>query len=438
MDVDEPREHDRPTERGRARRRRSAARFALTLALAVVAALAAAELALRLRPRLLPDWYRARFPMHGVELDHPGILDETPVEGVPLPVGVGTRTGAPPADLRMLGLVPADVDTDVRELPEVHVPADALGFPNAVVPARADIVLVGDSFVVAMGALRPRGLQASLAEALGLTVYNAGVVGVGPVREAWIVERVALPLRPRCVLWFWFGGNDVLDVVAPLAHLREGRATWGEVHAGLRPPPLRTLGLLRAWLGRERTVRPAGGPLPAFELPLADGGVRETWLAPAEMRQLLWSDVEWTASPSWAAACDALRRARDATEAAGARLRVVYLPSKAEVLLPHVAPDPDLVRRTASFGLGEPLIGSADALLERMLARRGVQEELLAAFCRAEGIPFLSARPALEARVASGRSAFLAADTHWHGGGQEALLEPLLAFLAEQGLAESR
>jgi hypothetical protein len=114
----------------------------------------------------------------------------------------------------------------------------------------------------------------------------------------------------------------------------------------------------------------------------------------------------------------------------------VYLPSKPEVYLPHVAPDPALALRTIA-ALGSPAPeGTPDEVHAALLANRHAHEELLREFCAREWIPFLSAVPALEAQAARGELGYLATDTHWTSVGQAALLEPLLAFLREQGVVE--
>jgi hypothetical protein len=104
------------------------------------------------------------------------------------------------------------------------------------------------------------------------------------------------------------------------------------------------------------------------------------------------------------------------------------------VLLPLVARDPPLARRTiAACGNPAPE-GADDELYETLLAHRRAHEELVRDFCARESIPFLSGRPALEAQAARGELGYLVTDTHWTSAGQAALLEPLLGFLREQGV----
>jgi hypothetical protein len=117
-------------------------------------------------------------------------------------------------------------------------------------------------------------------------------------------------------------------------------------------------------------------------------------------------------------------------------LLLVYLPSKPELLLQLVAPEPELARRTIGFLGNPPPPLEPAALYARLLANRHAHEELVRGFCAAESIPFLSATPALEAQAARGELGYLAADTHWQARGQLALLEPLLAFLRATGVLQ--
>jgi hypothetical protein len=410
-------------------------KLGLRLLCACLAALAAAELALQLFPALLPPGYRARFPMQGVELFHPGVLARTPVEGLPLPLVGGPQRGPPPADLKELGLVPADEESDARAFPEVELPADALGFPNPIELERADLALIGDSFAVAMGVTRPLGLQGRLAEATGLTVFNAGVAGIGPVQERWLLEAVVLPKQPRAVLWFFFAGNDLSESYEPLLHRQKGRTTWAEAYPDRRRPRLLLPDLL-AYALSARSGKPRCSPLPAFLFRRADGSGQRLWFHPDYLRQLATPAQDWEANPVWAAVQGELRSARDACRARNARFLLVFLPTKEALYLPYVEPNPALVLRAASATLVESLPGEPAAFQEQALANRYAPEELVRAFCAAEEIPYLSATPALEALAARGELGFLAADSHWQSVGQEALLGPLLAFLREQGVLE--
>lgn len=399
--------------------------------------LAVAECLLHLFPALLPAGYLHAFPGNGTEFLHPAVFERTEVEGVLLPHLSTAHDGPPPADLKELGLAPLDADEDVRTFPHVVVPADADGLPD--VPdggGAADLVLVGDSFGVSAAVRDPEGLELRLERATGLSALNVSLAGVGPAQERWLVERVGLVrARPRAVLWLYFSGNDLTASHEPFLARRAGHTTWAEAFPERRKPFLYLPDLVARSL-RSRPGPPCPAPLPGFPLPRADGSSRPVWFHPDYLRQLGWSLEEWRAYPAWPYVQAELRGARDACAAAGAKLLLVYLPSKPEVCLPSVPRDPALALRTIT-ALGQPPPpGEPEAIYDALLANRRAHEELLHEFCAQESIPFLSALPALEDQAARGELGYLATDTHWTSVGQAALLEPLLAFLREQGIVE--
>lgn len=412
--------------------------LARTLGLAVGLALGVLvlELALRWRPELLPTWYRETFVFQGVELFHPGILARTPVEGVPLPLPVGTYSGIPPADLMELGIAPPEAREDAERWPDVLIPADADGFPNPARLERAQLVLLGDSFGVGAGVERPPGLRARLAERTGLAVYDVSVAGIGPIHEEWLLREVVLAKEPRAVIWLVYAGNDITYSIEPLAYRRLGHATYAEAHADrLRPRSF----LLDLWRrSRERSSPPPRTPLPGFPLRRADGSLRPIWFQPENLAQLGYPRELWETSIGWQTAREALERGIDACRSHGVVPILVYLPSKAQVYLPWVEDDPELLRRTVEAYAPEVADEPADALRERLLENRGALESLFLAFCHERGVACLSATPYLERQAQEGRLGYLATDTHWNTDGQATLVEPLLDLLREQGLLEGQ
>lgn len=402
------------------------------LALGLVLTLGVVELVLRQRPQLLPSWYRESFPFHGVELFHPGILARTPVEGIPLPLPVAGLTGVPPADLIEHGIAPPSEREDAERWPDLSIPADEDGFPNPRRLERADVVLIGDSFGVGAGVVRPPGLCARLAAETGLSVYDVSVSGIGPIHQEWLLREVALSKQPRAVIWLFYSGNDVTYSIEPLAYRRLGYSTYAEAHADHLRPACLLFDLLRASL---QTKTPEGEPLPGFPLRRSDGSVRPIWLHPENLAQLGYSRELWEGSIGWKAARDAMQRAVETCRERGVTLVFVYLPTKEEVYLPFVEPDPELLVRTlarhADPGPEEPVV-----VRERLLANRGALEAAFRAFCEGAGVPCLVATPLFEKLAREGQLAYLVTDTHWQVDGQEALLRPLIDLLREQGVLD--
>ncbi len=404
--------------------------LAIKVAVSLLVTLVLLEVALHVFPSLIPNSYRRLYPLHGVGFFEPELLDRTPIDQVPLPLYVGDYVGPPPSDLSEHGIVPDDEDSDARRFPEVELRVDSLGLPNLSIPERADVVLVGDSFMVCAGGVRPRGLQSMLAEALDKVVYNLGVAATGPFQQLWLLETEGLPKRPELVLWFFFGGNDPLDTATMLRHKNRGEDTYGKVHAGREPPTFRLPSIVRHLVGSKRARRRIE-PHPGLSLTQPGGSTQLLWMLPDYVWILSWTAEQWEGYPGWTGSKDALRQARDLTEEAGARFLVVYLPSKAEVYLPYVDQDAELIARMADFGRPKPVTPAPELFLEMALRHRGDLELLLRDFCEAEDIAYLSATSCLEEVAQRGAMCFLAADTHWDSYGQEALVPELLEELGK-------
>ena len=161
-----------PAEPSTTRRQRLAFRL-IGSALALGIALAAAEALFHLAPGLVPESFRQRFPPHGVEFFAPGVLDRTPVDGVPIPTGIRPFDGPPMHDLADVGVARAGIVLDRRDVPRLVLPVDRDGFVNAPALAGAadasdapvDLAILGDSFAALAGQSEPPGLVAALARA---------------------------------------------------------------------------------------------------------------------------------------------------------------------------------------------------------------------------------------------------------------------------------
>ena len=77
-------------------------------------------------------------------------------------------------------------------------------------PERADIILVGDSYVYGYGAPPGATISRQLAALTGQEVYGVGVGGYGPCEYEVVVDE-NLDLDPKTVIVGLFVGNDVAN-----------------------------------------------------------------------------------------------------------------------------------------------------------------------------------------------------------------------------------
>ena len=112
-------------------------------------------------------------------------------------------TGDAPGDL--VGWYGLDTTRRYR----ADVQYDRNGFRNVRDLERAEVVVIGDSFVEGPLIAQEDLLTTHLEQALGTPVLNLGQTGYGPQQELAVLKRFALPAQPRVVVWMVFEGNDL-------------------------------------------------------------------------------------------------------------------------------------------------------------------------------------------------------------------------------------
>jgi hypothetical protein len=142
---------------------------------------------------------------------------------------------------------------------------DRWGYRNRHVPDSVDVVTLGDSQTYGNGALASASWPAWLERETGLTVYNLGLAGYGPLDYRFLAETRIDSLRPRLVVVGLYLGNDLIDAYRSVysrdhwRHLRgvdEPDSRYvADPQARLPNQPAATRGLgvrrLKAWLGRH-------------------------------------------------------------------------------------------------------------------------------------------------------------------------------------------
>lgn len=117
---------------------------------------------------------------------------------------------------------------------------DQNGFRNDLDLKSADMVVIGDSFVEDIPTPTAQLMTSLLAHSRGETVANLGQLAYGPQQELIVLKRYALPLSPRTVIWMFFEGNDLTDVI----HYRAAMKSQGSFSRGF-PRRSLTVHLLR-------------------------------------------------------------------------------------------------------------------------------------------------------------------------------------------------
>jgi hypothetical protein len=93
----------------------------------------------------------------------------------------------------------------------VAVRYDRHGFRNSQDLDRADIVVLGDSYIEGYMTPEPLLVTTLLGRLQKKTVANLGHSGYGPQQQLAVLKRYGVALRPHTVIWTLFEGNDFSD-----------------------------------------------------------------------------------------------------------------------------------------------------------------------------------------------------------------------------------
>lgn len=406
------------------------------IGLGVVLAALSIELAFRLAPILVPHSFRQRFPPHGVEFFAPGVLDRTPIDGVPVPTGMQPFDGPPMHDIADTGVTRSGPELDRADVPRLVLPIDADGFPNQAGTASekvVDVALVGDSFAALAGQTEPPGLVVALQRDLGVSVLNIAVPGIGPEQELYLLRQRVVPRRPRVVVWMVYGGNDFLNAFFLLMAKNAGARTLADLHRDQRRPTWILPALVGTWVS-PAAEGPTVEELPA--VPLRGCPAARTWFHPDTLRFLAMPRETIEAMPAFAVFAASLSAGQQEVAAIGAKLLVVYLPGKEQAAMPLVADDGTLLARYVQRSALQAIDAADDpaTLLQQLQRNAGALEDLIAMHCAANGVPFWSATTVLREAMAACQEVYFRADSHWRAEGQHLVLPALVERLREMGV----
>ena len=264
---------------------------------------------------------------------------------------------------------------------------------------RADIALVGDSYIEGAYVSDQETAAVRLQEQLGQPVANLGVSGYGSLQELKVIEKHAVPLGPKMVAWFFFEGNDLDDDqdVRERDGLRTGRPRTAR-HA--QSPRRRNGGSRRAIVHEQRVhaaqaMVGSPGAQQHRQLRLVS---RSRWhLTPHVLLRLLrHAHARLLRAATIRDDQAAFRRGAEICRQHGIRLVAVYIPIKFRVY-----------GGLCTYPAGSPCVRWKPWTLEAQFA----------AFSRSAGIEFLSLTEPMQRAAAAGHVVYAPEDSHWSAEG---------------------
>jgi hypothetical protein len=380
-------------------------------ALALTLAIAGGVLALELPAAAdLVDYRRIREALTGPQGPDVGFVEDP---GLVFRRAPNARwTGRPRTDMASYFNLP------FRAAGPLTFSTDSRGFRNLSAPDRADIALIGDSYVEGISVSDEETAAARLHSLTGLTVANLGVAGYGTLQELAILQEYAMPLHPKLVAWFFFEGND-LDDDQDFENARLAERTGpGPVDSApiVRPPLWRRW---RGFVGRSFTrnawlemrqmsdwLVPNG--LDTFGWFQEHGGPRDKMYFFDFYATRPFTDYE-------ARRLEVTRRAfRSALEICreqGTRLVVFYIPIKFRVY-----------GTFCTFPEGSPCLAWRPWDLESRFAR----------LCADEGIEFVSLTALMRDAARAGDLLYVPDDSHWNAAGHAFVARQLASIWASR------
>ena len=217
-----------------------------------------------------------------------------------------------------------------------------------------------------------------------------------------------------------------------LASLYQGAAGLFRQRAAADPSPLRAVG---DYSGEDPELSPASGSgfdRGLFTVVAAGGTVRFAFLPPY-LNCLKLSVEDLQASRGWELTRASYQEMDRRARSQGSELVVVFVPSKAQVYLPLLQTSFPAGELEGAFRLcfrDQPYAPALEAIVRNRLALN----QLMRAFCAAEGIAFLDLTPELQATVEAGRNVYFPDDSHWNAAGHERGAVALAGFMRSRGL----
>jgi hypothetical protein len=317
---------------------------------------------------------------------------------------------------------------------------DDMGFPNKPGPwqDKYDIVIAGDSFTIRTA---PQTWIELLAEQTNSDILTLGAPSWSTLNEVEAVKQFGLDKNPQWVILMFFEGNDLVNIGQYLER-RDSGLDWREYD--MQNVPLRRR-LITPHFARylwQKLFPPEEAAPIEYRYPVAastEAGEIGTVFKEVHLLPLS-ADYETLAlSDEYAAMQEGLLELKELTAAQGARLLVVYIPSKEHVLWSRIWDETDVnnvLERTVTVRLSagdhgrlqfDPIYLSYD----QFTANQRAQEQLLTDFTAEAGIEFLNLTPLFWQESIETGELYHFGDPHWNQAGNQLAADAISAYLTE-------
>ena len=337
---------------------------------------------------------------------------------------------------------------------------DSEGFRNTRTRTDIHVAALGDSFTDSMTLPEENIWTTLLEQDLGKPVQNYGTAGFGPQQELHVLEDYAIHHHPRVIVVAFFAGNDIFNAEKTDQLERSGETIqqpvpgWKIKKVVARYETFYLFALMsravnQLWgtgstsanqrkpsdVSEDQTGISGSGPAfdrGMFSVPINQRTLRFA-LMPPYLQTLGFSREDLESRLGWKVTCATLLKMKSICEDSGARLIVMFIPFKSQVVLPLLQRsfrDADLREAFRFYFRQRPTMFD----LQSMSRNRLAQNELMRHFCEESNIPLLDLTPAFQEKFESGRNLYFPDDSHWNAAGHELAAAELAKFMRERGL----
>jgi hypothetical protein len=400
---------------------------AIALALSIIFSLAAADAALRI---LKAKQYQGRADLFFRTPDtiQQGIVRDVPATAFSYPV-------------------PAKGFGDF----EFTITIDKNGFRNKTDFEKCDIITLGDSFTEGSHVSDEQVWPVLLSERSGLKIYNLGMSGGNPVSYLELIKRFAPKFSPRIVMCVLYEGNDFRSSNFEGRKLQEKQQPQKfSLFSYIKSSPLR-LGLKNLFI---RLFGPPGsqrfaGDMKAGEVAPDHPIYAVSWLPVAvprgadakyyafnfkSLRDECQEKTAFETSGGWKGTSERLLEIKKLCDENNIRLVVVFAPDKPHLLMPLIKDDVPKEKLYAFMSLKMKNLPPVGEITDFVCKNLDSKESVVAEFCNAQSIGFLSLTKPLQDAIKSGKQAYFTYDQHWTPVGHSIVADAAFDFFNKQNV----
>ena len=318
---------------------------------------------------------------------------------------------------------------------------DARGFRNRTALDRADVVVLGDSFVEGSHVSDEHPWPVRLAEFSGLSVYSLGMSGYSPFRYYVSLKEYGLERKPRIVLCSLYEGNDIRSQQGLDEDTGYGLGKAIRVYVK-QSPLLQTLdGTINRTFGPIGTGRPCKGLDVMSWLPfrVPDGPTGKCYaFGPKQITQAYMSEQKFEDSGLWDALSSIFKGLKNACDESGAKLVLVYVPTKPHVVLP-LALDRLPAEKVYGFArIVDKKLPDQRTFMTNLVPYLGSREAVVRRWCEQQGVGFVELTEPLRQAAASGQQVYFTYDQHWTPIGHEVAARAVAEYLKGNGWGKDK